>query len=163
MICYHDMSNWLKALISITIPLVVGFTSSLFNETGEGSWYTSIKKPEWNPPGWVFAPVWTTLYIMMGFALFLVWKSKADSKQESKAIIFWIIQMVLNFFWTFIFFGQQQIAGALIEIILLWFAILITIFLFARIDKLAAWLLVPYISWVSFAALLNLAIWQLNR
>jgi len=157
------MQNGLKAAISVAIPLVVGFTSSFFNQTGSGSWYQSIQKPEWNPPNWVFAPVWTILYIMMGIALYLVWKSNSPSKQKNKAISFWIIQMVLNFFWTFIFFGQQQIAGALIEIFLLWLAIFITIILFSKINKLSAWLLVPYISWVSFAALLNFAIWQLNR
>ena len=156
------MQNWLKLVISIAAPLTVGFTSSLFNETGEGSWYRSIQKPDWNPPDWIFAPVWTTLYIMMGIALFLVWKRK-EQAQRNTAILWFIVQLAMNFFWTFIFFGKHEIAGALVEIIALWLAILITILLFARINKLAAWLMVLYISWVSFAVLLNFAIWQLNR
>ena len=99
----------------------------------------------------------------MGIALYLVWKSKAAEKQKRWAIIFWGIQLFLNFLWSFLFFGQEQILGALLEIIILWLFILLTIFAFARINKLAAWLLVPYISWVSFAAILNYTIWDLNR
>ena len=156
------MNNVLKEIISISIPLLVGFSGSFFTVTGPGSWYTTIQKPEWNPPGWIFGPVWTTLYIMMGIALFLVWKEEENAARKKTAIIFFGIQMVLNFAWSFIFFGQHRIGLALVDIILLWLAILITIFLFARINRAAAWLLVPYISWVSFAALLNYTIWQLN-
>jgi translocator protein len=157
------MKNWVKAVISIATPQVVGITSSLFNETGEGSWYRSIAKPDWNPPGWVFAPVWTSLYVLMGIAFYIIWKSNATSGVKNRAMSFWIIQLVLNFFWTFIFFGQEQIGLALIEMTLLWLAILFTIFSFSKISKLSAWLMVPYISWVSFAWILNYTIWQLNR
>jgi translocator protein len=157
------MKNWVKAVISMATPQIVGITSSLFNETGEGSWYRSIVKPEWNPPGWVFAPVWTTLYLMMGIAFYIIWKSNAPSQLKNRAIGFWIVQLILNFFWTFIFFGQQQIAGALLEMFALWLMILLAIFALAHISKLAAWMMVPYIAWVSFALLLNYTIWQLNR
>jgi translocator protein len=154
------MKNWLKLIISLIIPQLVAAGGAFFTITGVGSWYREINKPEWNPPSWVFGPVWTTLYLMMGFAFYLVWKSNAPQKRP--AIILWIAQLVANFFWSFIFFGQHQIGIAFGEIVLLWVLILLTIFAFARINKLAAWLLVPYISWVSFAGILNFTIWQMN-
>jgi translocator protein len=157
------MNNWLKLIISLIIPQAVAASGAYFTVTGSGSWYQQINRPEWNPPGWIFGPVWTVLYIMMGFAFYLVWKSDAAKGLKQKAMGFWIAQLIANFFWSFIFFGQQQPGWAFAEILLLWVLILLTIFAFARINKLAAWLLVPYISWVSFAAMLNFAIWQLNR
>ena len=157
------MNNVIKLIISIAIPLLVGFSGSFFTVTAPGSWYTTIEKPEWNPPGWVFAPVWTTLYILMGIALFLVWKHPAPDHRKRAAVIFFGLQLLLNFAWSFIFFDQHRIGLALADIILLWLTILITIFLFAKISRPAAWLLVPYISWVSFAGLLNFTIWMLNR
>jgi translocator protein len=157
------MKSWLKLVISLALPQVAGFTGALFTETGEGSWYRTIQKPQWNPPGWVFAPVWTTLYILMGIAFYLVWKSSADEKIKRPAMAFWILQLVFNLCWTLIFFYAQEIRYAFAEIVFLWILILITIFLFARINKLAAWLLMPYISWVSFAAILTYTICQLNK
>ena len=157
------MKNWLKAFVSLALPQVAGLSAAAFTVTGDGSWYRTILKPWWNPPGWLFAPVWTTLYILMGIAFFIIWKSVADKKAKRTAMAFWIVQLVFNFFWTIIFFYAQQIGYALAEMVLLWLLIFITIFLFARISKLAAWLLVPYISWVSFALMLNYAIWELNK
>lgn len=146
----------------MAIPLIVGGVSGFFTATGVESWYQTINKPSWNPPNWVFAPVWTTLYIMMGVALFLVWKSDSSEILKRTAITLFTIQLFLNFFWSFIFFGQQEIGWALVEIIAMWLFILLTIFAFANVSKLAAWLLVPYISWVSFATILNYTIWKLN-
>jgi tryptophan-rich sensory protein len=157
------MKNWLKAIISLALPQVAGLTGAAFTVTGEGSWYRSIQKPDWNPPGWLFAPVWTTLYILMGISFYLIWKSAADKKIKTPAMVFWILQLILNLVWTIIFFYAQEIGYAFAEIVLLWLFILITNLLFARISKLAAWLLVPYISWVSFAAILTYTIWQLNK
>ncbi len=157
------MKNILRLLLCIGIPVGTGFLSSLFTQTGVDGWYRTIEKPGWNPPDAVFAPVWTTLFVLMGIALFLVWKQNTPAQQKRPAIVFWAAQLVLNALWSFLFFSQHRIGLALVEIVVLWLAILITIFLFARISKAAAWLLVPYISWVSFAAILNLAIWQLNR
>jgi translocator protein len=157
------MRNWIKLIIALIIPQVVAASGAYFTVTGIGSWYQSLDKPSWNPPNWVFGPVWTTLYVLMGIALYLVWRSKASEKQKRWAITFWGIQLFLNFLWSFLFFGQEQILGALLEIIILWLFILLTIFAFARINKGAAWLLVPYICWVSFAAILNYTIWDLNR
>lgn len=156
------MKNWMKLVISLLLPQLAGVSGALFTETGKGSWYQAIQKPSWNPPGWLFAPVWTTLYILMGIAFYLIWKSHF-SKQKTQAMGLWIAQLVLNFFWTFIFFEMQEPGWAFVEIALLWLTILLTIFAFARINKLAAWLMVPYISWVSFAMLLNFTIWQLNK
>lgn len=156
------MSNVLKLILAIALPLAVGATSGFFTVTGVESWYQTIQKPSWNPPGWVFGPVWTTLYVLMGISLFLVWKSEASTQLKRMAIALFAAQLILNFFWSFIFFNQQQIGWAVAEIILMWIFILATIFLFANINKAAAWLLVPYISWVSFAAVLNYTIWRLN-
>ena len=157
------MNKTLKLIIAIAIPLLIGSTSAFFTVTGVGSWYQTINKPSWNPPDYIFGPVWTTLYVMMGVSLFLVWNSGADASSKSKAVVLFAIQLVLNFFWSFIFFDQQLIGTAFAEIIVLWLFIILTIFAFARISKTAAWLLVPYISWVSFAAFLNYTIWQLNK
>ena len=156
------MSNTFKFIISICIPLLVGFTSGFFTITGVNSWYQTIEKPSWNPPNWIFGPVWTTLYILMGISLYLVWKSSAEWRIKKTAILLFSLQLLLNFFWSYIFFNQQQIGLAFVDIVLMWFSILATIILFSRINIAAGWLLVPYISWVSFAAILNFTIWRLN-
>ena len=157
------MNSLVKLIISISIPLLIGFTSSYFTVTSVGSWYKTIQVPSWNPQNWVFGPVWTTLYILMGISLFLVWKSEVNAHVKKTAIILFAVQLALNFFWSFIFFNQHQIGWAFAEIMLLWLMILLTIFSFAKISNVSAWFLVPYISWVSFAAILNYTIWRLNQ
>lgn len=157
------MNNTVKLVISVAIPLLAGVTSGFFTASGVGTWYQTIQKPSWNPPGWIFGPVWTTLYILMGIALYLVWKSDAATAVKKTAILLFAIQLLLNFFWSFIFFNQHQVGWALVEIMVMWVFILLTIFAFASVNKTAAWLLVPYISWVSFAFLLNYTIWKLNN
>ena len=157
------MSKPAKLVISILIPLVVGFTSSFFTASSVSTWFQTIEKPSWNPPGWIFAPVWTSLYILMGISLFLIWKNEYDQQKKRAALILFAFQLLLNFLWSFIFFGQHQIGWALVDIAALWLALLVTIFAFASVNKTAAWLLVPYISWVSFATLLNFSIWTLNK
>lgn len=161
-ICHYIMKNAAKLVISLVLPQLAALSGLLFTNTGKGTWYQSIQKPAWNPPGWLFGPVWTCLYILMGIAFYLVWKAPSHPT-KTKAMVFWVAQLVLNFFWTFIFFGQQEIGWALAEILCLWLLILWTIFYFSKYSKAAAWLLVPYISWVSFATILNWAIWNLNR
>lgn len=156
------MSNTLKLIIAVALPLVVGATSGFFTMTGVESWYQTINKPSWNPPNWVFGPVWTTLYILMGIALFLVWKADTSAELKKIAISLFAVQLVLNFFWSFIFFYLQQPGWAVLELAIMWIFILLTIFAFAQVSKTAAWLLVPYISWVSFAGILNYTIWKLN-
>lgn len=157
------MKNSLKLVIAVLLPVGVGILSGLFTARGVPGWYRTLAKPSWNPPNAVFAPVWTVLYILMGIALYLVWKSNTSMEAKKPALMFWAGQLVLNAIWSFLFFSQHAIGLALVEIVLLWLFILITIFLFARISNVAAWLLVPYISWVSFAAILNFTIWQLNK
>ena len=157
------INNPIKFIISVLIPVGIGAISGLFTASNVKTWFVTVAKPSFNPPGWLFAPVWTTLYIMMGIAFFLVWKNETIQKSiKQKAIILFAIQMVLNFLWSFIFFQQHEIGWALVDIVLLWIFILLTISSFAPISRTAAWLLVPYISWVSFATILNFAIWQLN-
>lgn len=157
------MNNVLRLIISIVIPLIIGGLSGFFTATGVDSWYQTIEKPSWNPPNWIFGPVWTALYVMMGISLYLVWKSDASLMNKKKAITLFAVQLILNFFWSLIFFTMQSPGWALVEIVILWLFILLTIFAFARISKAAAWLLVPYISWVSFASILTYTIWQLNN
>ena len=152
----------MKLVISILIPLLVGVVAGSFTASGVDGWYALASKPSFNPPNWVFAPVWTTLYILMGIALFLVWRSNADRSVKHTALVLFAIQLALNFAWSFIFFSLQQTGRAFAEIILMWLTILLTIAWFGKISKTAAWLLVPYICWVSFASVLNYYIWQLN-
>lgn len=152
----------MKLIISIALPLLVGAVSGFFTSSGVDGWYASANKPWFNPPNWIFAPVWTVLYIMMGIALFIVWKAETKRETQQTALIFFAAQLTLNFFWSFIFFKLQLPGWAFVEIICLWIMILLTIVWFGKISKAAAWLLVPYISWVSFASLLNYAIWKLN-
>ena len=156
------MNNTAKFILSIAIPLAIGATAGYFTVTGLGNWYETINKPAWNPPNAVFGPVWTSLYVLMGIAFYLVWK-QGSSPQKSKAIVLYCIQLAFNFSWSFLFFNRHLIGGALIEMILLWIFILLTIVAFGKISKAAAWLMVPYICWVSFAMVLNYTIWQLNQ
>jgi len=152
--------KFLKLIISIIICELAGIIGSFFTASSVSSWYAELAKPQFTPPGWVFAPVWTTLYLLMGVAAFLVWTSPV-SKGKKVALIIFAVQLVLNTLWSIIFFGLRSPLGAFIEIIFLWLAILAAIIAFSRISKPAAWLLLPYILWVSFAAYLNYAILKL--
>jgi tryptophan-rich sensory protein len=156
------MSSFVKLVIAIALPVLIGGVSGFFTVSGVESWYQTIQKPSWTPPNWVFGLVWTTLYVMMGIALWLVWKE--DTSRELKLIagILFAAQLTLNFFWSFIFFRLELPGWAFAEILVMWVVILATIFAFAQVNKTAAWLLVPYISWVSFAAMLNFTIWRMN-
>ena len=153
----------MKLFISILIPLLVGGISGYFTTSGVEGWYAVANKPWFNPPNWIFAPVWTALYVMMGIALYIVLKEETIAPAVKRnAIILFAIQLTLNFFWSLIFFKLQQPGWAFAEIIGMWLAILFTIIWFGKISSIAAWLLVPYICWVSFASVLNYAIWKLN-
>lgn len=156
------MKNWVKFLVSLALPLVVGGVAGLFTQPEIDGWYKTIQKPSWQPPNGLFGPVWTTLYVMMGIAFYLCWRSGAPQARKRPAMVLWSAQLLLNFVWSFIFFNQHQIGWALVDIGALWLFILLTIFAFARISKAAAWLLVPYIGWVSFAGILNFTIYRLN-
>ena len=156
------MSNTVKLIICIVLTVGFGSLGGIFTAAEIQGWYLHLNKPSWNPPNWLFAPVWTTLYLLMGISLYLVWKTAAGTDAKRWAIIIFIAQFVLNFLWSYIFFREHLMGWAFVEIIVMWIAILCTIIAFSRINKTAAWLLVPYISWVSFAAILNYTVWQLN-
>lgn len=124
-------------------------------------WYAGIAKPAWNPPSWLFAPVWTVLYLLMAISAWLVWKDHGLSAAALPLAVF-VVQLVLNATWSWLFFGRHQIGIAAIEILILWAAILLTTGLFWRLEQVAGILFVPYLLWVSFASALNIAIWRLN-
>lgn len=157
------MRKIIAIIIAIAIPVTVGALSGFFTTSEITSWYAGINKPSFNPPNWIFGPVWTLLYVLMGIASYLVWKKGTDSLEVKTALLLYGQQLFFNFWWSFIFFYLHEPGWAFAEIIFLWLLILVTIFRFSKVSKTAAWLLVPYISWVSFAAILNYAIWQLNK
>jgi len=152
-----------KLICSVSICLLTGFVVSFLTIDSVKTWYADLSKPSFNPPDWAFGVVWPILYVMMGVAAFLVWRKGTDSKQVRVALGLFLVQLVLNGIWTPIFFGLHMMGLALAEIILLWLAILATIISFWRISKPAAYLLMPYILWVSFAIALNASLWYLNR
>ncbi|MGH9618069.1 MAG: TspO/MBR family protein [Acidobacteriaceae bacterium] len=146
----------------IVLSLAVGSLAGLLSRPSIRGWYVGLKKPSFNPPEWVFAPVWTALYILMGIAAWFV-SSQPTSPQRTYALIWFLIQLGLNFLWSMMFFRWHAIAGALGEIAFLWLAILATMALFWAVRPLAGWLMVPYFCWVTFAAILNLGIFRFNR
>jgi benzodiazapine receptor len=150
----------LKLIICILICQVIGLLGSFFNIKSIPGWYSRQKKPGFNPPNWIFGPVWTLLYLLMGISLYLVLIS---GKGTTLAIIIFSIQLFLNLIWSAIFFGMKKPFFAFIEIIFLWLSILINILVFYGISKASSYLLIPYLLWVSFAAILNFSIWRLNR
>jgi len=155
-------SEILKLVVSILIPLIAGFIGSIATFSSIPTCYASLVKPAWAPPNWVFAPVWTTLFILMGIALFLVWRQGLWRKDVKIAVSIFAVQLVLNVLWSIIFFGLQSLLGGLIEIVFLWIAILATIITFYRISKPAGILLLPYIIWVTIASYLTYTVYILN-
>ncbi len=154
--------NVFKLLVSILACQVAGGIGAIFTAQSVSNWYAALNRPYFSPPNWIFAPVWTILYLLMGLSLYLVWKKGLENKQVKTGVMVFLFQLFLNSLWSFLFFGLQSSFYAFIGIIFLWLAILITIIIFSKISKKAAYLLLPYIIWVSFAALLNFNIWQLN-
>lgn len=156
------INNWTKLLVTVIGSELAGIIGSVFTVSSIPTWYATLNRPPLSPPNWLFGPVWTTLYALMGIAAFLVWKKGLDRKDVKLALGIFLGQLVLNSLWSIIFFGLQNPGAALVEIIFLWLAIVATIIAFAKISKSAAWLLLPYLLWVSFAAYLNYSIWTLN-
>jgi len=155
------MKKTYKLIIALIIPQLAGGLGSLFTANSVKDWYLTLEKPLLNPPSWVFGPVWTTLFLLMGYALYLVWVNE-NKERKNIAYIAFAIQIILNIFWSVIFFGLKNPGLAFAEILILWLAIIFNIFIFYRISRTSAWLLVPYLVWVSFAAYLNYSIWILN-
>jgi len=158
------MQKILRISLVVMTCLVIGYLSGMITRDGIATWYPTLVKPVFNPPNWIFAPVWTVLYIMMGFAGGIVWsKLELDEENVKNAFKFFMIQLGLNALWSFIFFYLHNPFLALIEIILLLLMIFETYTKFKKIDKIAGYLFIPYLAWVSFAMILNFSIWYLNR
>lgn len=153
----------LKLIVSIVVCQLAGVIGGLFTASSVDTWYVTLIKPAFNPPNWLFSPVWITLYAFMGVALFLVWRKGFQTGGVKSAIVFFAGQLALNTLWSILFFGLQMPLVAFIEIVFLWGFILITLLKFTKISKLSGLLLVPYLLWVSFAAVLNFFLWYLNR
>jgi translocator protein len=179
------MKNILKLMIAVLLCELAGIIGSSFAMPAIRSWYYLLKKPPFSPPSWLFAPVWVILFLLMGISLYLAWSKnfEADvsgneaqkkawnpisaklwsgSWREENAILIFALQLILNILWPIMFFGLKSPGLALVEILMLWFAIFYTIVNFYRISRPAAYLLLPYILWVSFAAFLNFSIWWIN-
>lgn len=148
-------------ILFIVVVYAAAGIGSLFTAQSVNDWYVALSKPSWNPPSWVFGPVWTVLYGMMGVAAWLVWLRRREVSVTLPLVLFFV-QLALNVVWSLLFFGLQSPGAAFLEIIVLWLAIAATLLAFWRVAPLAGALFIPYILWVSFAAVLNYTIWQLN-
>jgi len=169
----NKKSFFIKALILVIICEIIGITAGIATAEGVTSWFQTIEKPFFNPPSWLFAPVWTILYFLMAISAALVWHTGTNNGQEKLfemesnkvriALGLFVIQLVLNFFWSFIFFKYHLLLAAFIEIITMLIFIIFTTIHFYKIHKTAGFLMIPYILWVSFASLLNFSLWWLNK
>ena len=148
-------------LICLLLPLIVGGISGYATASGIQEWYVTLHKPSFNPPNYLFGPVWTFLYFLMGISVFIIWRSNLGMKRADALKIF-SIQLTLNFLWSFLFFKFKLIGVAFAEILLIWLTIVLMIVVFRRVNKVAAYLQIPYLLWVTFASILNGAIWLLN-
>lgn len=152
----------LPLLLCLTLPLAIGGIGGYATATSVGTWFTTIEKPTWNPPNWIFGPVWTSLYALMGIASYIVWLRRKEVNHFGFVTFVYLFQLLLNLSWSFLFFYAHQIGLAAIEILVLLAFMVCNAYLFYRINKWAGLLYLPYVLWVSFASLLNFSIWQLN-
>jgi benzodiazapine receptor len=151
----------IKLIVSLILPLALGTIAGIFTAQSVPEWYATLNRPSFNPPNWIFGPVWTTLYIIMGISLFLIWRQDM-SKERNLAILVFMLQLLFNFGWSFIFFHFKMIGFALIELILLWISIVIMLVLFYKIKPIASYINIPYLLWVTFATVLNGSYYFLN-
>ena len=157
------MNKISRIAIVVNICLAVGYLSGMVTRASITTWYPTLVKPSFNPPNWIFAPVWTSLYVMMGVAPGLIWNQITTQKLAvTKALQIFAIQLVLNALWSYLFFGLHNLMLATIEVVLLWLMIFETYSQFAKINKTASYLMLPYLAWVSFASVLTASIWWLN-
>lgn len=154
--------SFFRLVIAVGLCLAVGAVGSLATAPKIPTWYAGLAKPGWTPPDAVFPIAWTTLYVLMAVALWRLWQLHAPSPERRRAVLLWFAQLALNALWSPVFFGMEAPGVALVIVVVLWLAIAATIFACARIDRIAAWLLVPYLAWVSYATTLNAAIVVLN-
>ena len=153
---------YLKIIICVILCISLGVVSGFVGGSPLSSWYQALNKPFFQPPSWIFGPAWTLLYSLMGIAAALIWDINPDSSRKTKALRLFILQFLVNMIWSPVFFGLQMPSFALVVIVLLWALILSTIIQFMRLHKIAGYLLLPYLAWVSFATILNAAIVYLN-
>ncbi len=158
------MNKITRILTVVVTCLVVGYFSGMVTRSAIITWYPTLVKPSFNPPNWIFAPVWSMLYVMMGVAAGLVWnRIDFDKENVKKALTFFAIQLALNAMWSYLFFGLKNPMLAGVEVVLLWLMIFETYSKFLKINKIAGYLFIPYLLWVSFASVLNISIWWLNK
>lgn len=157
------MSKLLKLTASILVCFLAGGLGSVFTVPAIPTWYAGLNKPFFSPPNWLFGPAWTTLYVLMGIALFLVWQKGTKNKKVQEGLKLFGIQLLLNASWSPVFFGAKNLFLAFVIIVFMWIFILKTILAFGKIDKRAGYLLYPYLLWVSFATILNFSVWLLNK
>jgi tryptophan-rich sensory protein len=153
--------DWAALAIFLALSFAAAFIGGLFTSASVNGWYQTINKPTWTPPSWIFGPVWTLLYLSMALAAWLIWRRRDDANVTAALTLF-VIQLALNAAWSAFFFGWQNPKLAFGDIVLLWSAILAAMIAFWRITAISGWLFAPYVLWVTFAAALNLAIWQMN-
>lgn len=170
-----EKRDLLSLAAAIVLPQLAGGIGAIATASSVSTWYKDLKKPSWNPPSWVFGPVWTALYAMMGLAAWLVWRRSGEAAPEDEplalpktperreALSLWSGQLALNTLWSVIFFGLRSLGGAVAEIAVLWTAIAATAVRFYRIKPAAGLLLVPYLAWSTFASVLNATVWRMNR
>jgi benzodiazapine receptor len=154
--------NYFRLLGCIFLCEGIGIVAGVFTAASVRTWYLTLQKPPFNPPSWVFGPTWTVLYLLMGIALYTIWQTAEGIPEARLAFIMFFVQLVLNALWSFVFFGLRSPLWGFVDIVALWVLILLTIVLFWRISHAAAYLMVPYFFWVTFAGILNFSIWRLN-
>ena len=158
------MSKLYKILVMVVTCLVIGYLSSNVTQTSVNTWYPTLNKPFFTPPNWAFPVAWTTLYIFMGVAAGLVWsRIEYETDVVRKGLTYFAIQLALNALWSYLFFGLKNPLLALAEIVLLWLMIYETYIQFKKVDKIAGYLFIPYLIWVTYATALNASIWWLNK
>ena len=154
--------NYKRLIFSLTLPQLAGMLGSFFTVSSISTWYSTLQKPSFNPPNWIFGPMWVFLYFLMGISIYLVWQNIKENKKVKNAMILFWIHLFFNSIWSIIFFGLKNPELAFLNIIIIWLFIIVLIFKFWKINKLSSYLLIPYLFWVSFASILNYYIWYLN-
>ena len=157
-----NLRKWKPYLISAGIALAVGALSGFLSMSGMEDYMQTVAKPALTPPGWVFGVIWTLLYTLMGVSAARIWLNP-DSLQRSRGLNLYVAQLIVNFFWSLIFFNAQAFGFALLWLLLLWVLVLLMILQFYKVDKIAAYLQIPYLIWLTFAAYLNIGVWYLNQ
>ena len=155
-------TSLIRLIASIVLCQMAGVIGAIFTTPAIPTWYAALKKPPFTPPGWIFSPVWITLYLLMGVSAFVVWSKGWGDSRVRIALSLFVVQLVLNALWSLMFFGLRSPSAGFINIVVLWIFILLTMLYFFKVSTTAGALLVPYVLWVSFAAVLNFSIWRLN-